>query len=147
VPEEPGKSNHWMPERLGRYEIVRQLGKGAMGVVFEGRDPNIGRRVAIKTARRDFLEKSGRADEMMARFLREARAAGSLSHPNIVTVYDAAEEEGVAYIAMEYLEGTDLHRLIADKRRMGVDEAVEVVATVCVALAHAHEHGVVHRDG
>ena len=99
------------PTKLGRYKIVKELGKGAMGVVYEGKDPNIGRRVAIKTARRDVLESSGRADEMMERFLREAQAAGGLNHPNIITIYDAGEEQGMAYIAMEYLEGGDLEGL------------------------------------
>lgn len=133
-------------QRLGRYEIVRELGRGAMGVVYEGRDPNIGRRVAIKTARRDVMESSTRADELMARFLREARAAGSLSHPNIVTIYDADEENGVAYIAMEFLDGTDLHKLIEQKRRFTTEQVLAITSTVCRALAHAHEHGVVHRD-
>lgn len=133
-------------ERLGRYEIVRELGRGAMGVVYEGRDPNIGRRVAIKTARRDVMESSTRADELMARFLREARAAGSLSHPNIVTIYDADEENGVAYIAMEFLDGTDLHKLIEQKRRFTTEQVLGITSTVCRALAHAHAHGVVHRD-
>jgi len=134
------------PEKLGRYEITGFLGKGAMGVVYEGRDPNIGRRVAIKTARRDVLEGSGQADEMMERFLREARAAGSLNHPNIVTVYDADEQDGTAYIAMEFIEGSDLQKAIEQKRRYSPEEVVGICATICDALHHAHEHGVVHRD-
>lgn len=93
------------PKSLGRYEIVGELGRGAMGVVYEGRDPNIGRRVAIKTARRDVLAASHMAEELMERFLREAKAAGALNHPNIITIYDADEEDGIAYIAMEFLEG------------------------------------------
>lgn len=135
-----------MPERLGRYEIVRELGKGAMGVVYEGRDPNIGRRVAIKTARRDVLEASAHAGEMMARFLREARAAGSLSHPNIITIYDADEQEGIAYIAMEFLEGGDLRDLIDSRRAMDPAGIAELGAAICDALACAHARGVVHRD-
>ena len=134
------------PKKLGRYEIVRELGKGAMGVVYEGLDPNIGRRVAIKTARRDVMESSGRADEMMERFLREAKAAGKLNHPNIITIYDADEEDGMAYIAMEFLEGGDLQDLIGSKRRMQPEEVVATCATVCEALATAHENGIVHRD-
>ena len=135
-----------MPERLGRYEIVRELGKGAMGVVYEGKDPNIGRRVAIKTARRDVMQATGMGDEMMKRFLREAQAAGALNHPNIITIYDAAEENDIAYIAMEYLEGGDLADLIEGKRRLGVDEIIEIGAAVCDALDVAHRAGVVHRD-
>ena len=134
------------PTRLGRYEIVRELGKGAMGVVYEGRDPNINRRVAIKTARRDVMEASGMADEMMVRFLREAQAAGALNHPNIITIYDAGEEEGVAYIAMEFIEGGDLRDQLASKRRLSCEEIVEMGATLCEALAVAHEVGIVHRD-
>ncbi|MDQ1256513.1 MAG: Protein kinase, partial [Candidatus Hydrogenedentes bacterium] len=135
-----------LPERLGRYKIVRELGKGAMGIVYEGVDPNIGRRVAIKTARRDVMEATGRADEMMERFLREAKAAGGLSHPNIITIYDAGEEDSMAYIAMEYLEGGDLFDYMEQKKRFTPEEAVEIAATVCEALAVAHDSGIVHRD-
>lgn len=135
-----------MPARLGRYEIVRQLGRGAMGVVYEGLDPNIGRRVAIKTARRDVLETSGRADEMIERFLREAKAAGGLNHAHIITIYDAGEQDGTAYIAMEYIEGSDLQKTIGQRSRFSSEETVALGATVCEALAHAHDNGVVHRD-
>ena len=134
------------PKKLGRYEIVRELGKGAMGVVYEGRDPNIGRRVAIKTARRDVLERSPAAAEMLERFLREAKAAGALSHPNIITIYDADEEEGMAYIAMEFLEGGDLRDLIEERRKLEPEEIAEIGATICEALAAAHDQGVIHRD-
>jgi len=139
-------ANVEMPQKLGRYEIVRVLGKGAMGVVYEGRDPNINRRVAIKTARRDIMEASGMADEMMERFLREARAAGVLNHPNIITIYDADEQDGVAYIAMEYIEGGDLLDAIQRRQSYRMDEIAEIGATVCEALAAAHDQGVVHRD-
>jgi len=135
-----------MPEKLGRYEVVRELGKGAMGVVYEGKDPNIGRRVAIKTARREVVEASGMADEMMERFLREAQAAGALNHPNIITIYDAAEENGMAYIAMEFLEGGDLGDIIESKRKLSMEEIVEIGANICEALEVAHSQGVVHRD-
>lgn len=135
-----------MPDHLGRYKIIRELGKGAMGIVYEGLDPNIGRRVAIKTARRDVLESSAHADEMMERFLREARAAGALNHPNIITIYDADEEEGIAYIAMEFLEGGDLRNLIEDRRNISPESIAEIGADICEALACAHDHGVVHRD-
>jgi serine/threonine-protein kinase len=135
-----------MPQRLGRYTVVRELGKGAMGVVYEGRDPNIERRVAIKTARRDVMASSGMADEMMERFLREARAAGALNHPNIITIYDAGEENGIAYIAMEFLEGGDLREVIDERRRLDVPEIVDIGAQVCDALAAAHEKGIIHRD-
>jgi len=134
------------PKKLGRYEIVRELGKGAMGVVYEGRDPNIGRRVAIKTARRDVMAASTMADEMMKRFLREAQAAGALNHPNIITIYDADEEGGMAYIAMEFLEGHDLRKTIEDRNRFSVEDIARMGATICEALAAAHDQGIVHRD-
>ncbi|MBI2435229.1 MAG: serine/threonine protein kinase [Candidatus Hydrogenedentes bacterium] len=134
------------PKKLGRYEVVAELGKGAMGVVYEGRDPNIGRRVAIKTARRDVMESTGMADEMMVRFLREAQAAGALNHPNIITIYDADEEDGIAYIAMEFLEGGNLRDLIDAKKKLDVTQIVEIGATLCEALAVAHDNGIVHRD-
>lgn len=134
------------PKTLGRYEIVRELGKGAMGIVYEGRDPNIGRRVAIKTARRDVLEASGRANELMERFLREARSAGALNHPNIITIYDAGEQDGITYIAMEFLEGGDLEDYMAKNKNIPPEKAVHIVATLCEALAVAHRQGIVHRD-
>jgi serine/threonine protein kinase len=133
-------------EKLGRYEIVRELGRGAMGVVYEGYDPVVGRRVAVKTARRDVIDSSTRADELMERFLREARAAGALSHPNIVTIYDAGEENGVAYIAMEFLDGTDLQKLLEQNRKFPVERVLEITSTICAALSHAHANGVIHRD-
>ena len=135
-----------IPARLGRYEITRELGKGAMGVVYEGLDPNIGRRVAIKTARRDVLDASGYADELMARFLREAKAAGVLSHPNIVTVFDADEQEGLAYIAMEFLEDQDLRQTLDQRGALPTEEVVRIIACVCRGLGHAHVKGIVHRD-
>jgi serine/threonine-protein kinase len=135
-----------MPSRLGRYEIIRELGKGAMGIVYEGRDPNIGRRVAIKTARKDVVAASGMAAEMMERFLREARAAGALTHPNIITIYDADEEDGITYIAMEFIQGGNLADVIRNRSRLGFDEIVDYGATIALALAAAHDAGIIHRD-
>lgn len=134
------------PERLGRYEIIRELGKGAMGVVYEGRDPSLGRTVAIKTARRDVIERSGLAQEMMERFLREAKSAGMLNHPNIITIYDVGEEAGMAYIAMEFLVGRDLNTLIDQQKRFDVKQVVDYGVQICEALACAHDQGVYHRD-
>jgi serine/threonine protein kinase len=135
-----------MPSRLGRYEIIRELGKGAMGIVYEGRDPNIGRRVAIKTARKDVVAASGMAAEMMERFLREARAAGALTHPNIITIYDADEEDGITYIAMEFIQGGNLADVIRNRSRLGYDQIVDYGATIALALAAAHDAGIIHRD-
>lgn len=135
-----------MPKHIGRYEIVREIGKGAMGIVYEGRDPVIGRRVAIKTARKDIVETGGRGPEIMERFLREARAAGTLSHPNIITIFEADEDKGLAYIAMEYIESGTLRDLITQKRRLDPERIVAIGAAICSALALAHDQGIVHRD-
>lgn len=135
-----------IPAKIGRYEIICVLGKGAMGVVYEGRDPHINRRVAIKTARKDVLESSGMAEEMLIRFLREAQAAGALTHPNIITIYDAGEEGDMAYIAMEYIEGHDLRHEIAHRHALDIADIVDIGANVAEALAAAHNNGVIHRD-
>ncbi|HRZ83346.1 MAG TPA: serine/threonine-protein kinase, partial [Candidatus Hydrogenedentes bacterium] len=135
-----------LPEKLGRYTIVRVLGKGAMGVVYEGRDPNIGRRVAIKTARGELLGSREDQAELLERFLREARAAGILNHPNIITIYDVGEEDGTAFIAMEYVEGQSLEDHISSRCRFPLAESVELVAQIAEGLACAHDQGIVHRD-
>lgn len=135
-----------IPEKLGRYPIVRVLGRGAMGVVYEGRDPNIGRRVAIKTARAELLGSREDQAELLERFLREARAAGILNHPNIITIYDVGEEDGTAFIAMEFVEGQSLEEHIASRRRFPLAESVELIAQIAEGLACAHEQGIVHRD-
>jgi serine/threonine protein kinase len=132
------------PEKLGRYQIVRELGRGAMGVVYEATDPNIGRTVALKTIRVDAVTIN--AEELSRRFKNEARAAGRLNHPNIVTVYDAGEEDGVLYIAMELLEGHTLQALLAERHRLRESEAIDLVRQVCAGLHFAHEKGIVHRD-
>ena len=134
------------PQKLGRYEIVRELGKGAMGIVYEGLDPVIDRRVAIKTARLDIMQISGRAQEMMERFLREAHAAGALNHPGIVTIYDAAEENGIAYIAMEYFDSGSLLDHVKKRGPFSPEQIVAIGVTTCRALHVAHEAGVIHRD-
>jgi len=130
--------------KLGRFEIVRELGRGAMGIVYEARDPVIGRRVAIKTVKADVAE--GVSSEVLERFHREASAAGTLSHQNIVTIYDVGEQEGVVYIAMEFLEGQPLDRILAERRSLPVQECVDIAAKVLDGLSHAHQHGIVHRD-
>jgi tRNA A-37 threonylcarbamoyl transferase component Bud32 len=138
---------HTMPvTHIGRYEIVETLGRGAMGVVYLARDPLIGRKVALKTLRIDLDAEM--ADEFRERFLREAQAAGRLSHPGIVTIHDVGEdrESGVLYIAMEYIEGRDLKQILASGHRFRPSEAARIVADVAVALDYAHQMGVIHRD-
>jgi len=134
------------PERIGRYEIIDTLGRGAMGVVYLARDPLIGREVALKTLRVDLDDEM--AGEFRERFFREAQAAGRLNHPGIVTVHDVGEDtsSGLVYIAMEYVHGRDLKQLLAEGRRFRPAEAARIVADVAVALDYAHGMGVVHRD-
>jgi serine/threonine-protein kinase len=131
-------------QTVGRYEIIGELGRGAMGVVYKAKDPTIGRTVALKTLRLDVhgLE----AGEMVRRFQNEARAAGLLNHPNIVTIYDAGEHEGIFYIAMELMEGTTLHELLHEKHILPADEVVHLAHEICKGLDYAHSHGIVHRD-
>jgi eukaryotic-like serine/threonine-protein kinase len=131
---------------LGRYEIERELGKGAMGVVYLGRDPKINRVVAIKAIA--LAEEFGEEDlvEARARFFREAEMAGRLNHPAIVTVYDAGEDQGLAYIAMEYLRGQHLSHFTDSTRLLPADKVLGLVARVADALHYAHRQNVVHRD-
>lgn len=132
--------------RLGRYEIERELGKGAMGVVYMGRDSKIGRVVAIKT-----MELSREFDpqelaEVKSRFFREAETAGRLSHPNIVTIYDAGEEQELAYIAMEFVKGQDLIPYTRPGHLLPLAKTLEMMADIADALAYAHDNQVIHRD-
>ncbi|HEV2022193.1 MAG TPA: protein kinase [Terriglobales bacterium] len=131
-------------DHVGRYKIIGEVGKGAMGVVYKATDPTIGRTVALKTMRLD--AHGSESEEMLQRFRNEAKAAGVMNHGNIVTIYDAGEQDGVFYIAMECIEGVTLHRLLADKRVIAVDKVVEYSRQVCAGLDYAHSHGVVHRD-
>ena len=131
---------------LGRYEIEKELGKGAMGVVYLGRDPKINRVVAIKTMA---LSQEFEADELVEvkeRFFREAETAGRLNHANIVTMFDAGEEHDLAYIAMEFLKGKDLVPYSKQGNLMPLPRVMSIVARVADALSYAHENNVVHRD-
>jgi predicted Ser/Thr protein kinase len=131
---------------LGRYEIKKELGKGAMGIVYLGVDPKINRTVAIKTMR--FEEGLGEKEmkELKDRFFREAQAAGNLTHPHIVKIYDAGEEQDIAYIAMELLKGDDLKKWTTKGNLLPVPKVLEYVAHAADALAYAHKNGIVHRD-
>jgi len=135
-----------IPRRIGKYEIVREIGKGAMGVVYEGYDPLIKRKVAIKTARKDLSVSASIADEIFIRFTREAVMAGQIQHPNVVTIYDMGDENGLAYIVMEYIEGEDLKSLITQKKIWSIDEIFKIANATCSALNETHKHGIVHRD-
>jgi len=130
---------------LGRYEIERELGRGAMGVVYLGRDPAIARTVAIKTLNYQAFE-GEELQALKSRFFREAEAAGRLSHPAIVTVYDVGEEADLAYIAMDYARGRPLSEFGRAGRLLPLATVLEVVAQVADALAYAHEQRIIHRD-
>jgi len=132
---------------LGRYEIIGELGKGAMGLVYLARDPLIGRQLALKTFRLGFSAKDADAEQFKARFLREAQSAGILSHPNIVTIHDVVvEDDGDFFIAMEYVKGTDLKLLMQRQGRLDIRFVVDLVAQIAEGLDYAHSKGVVHRD-
>ncbi|MEZ5358328.1 MAG: serine/threonine-protein kinase [Candidatus Zixiibacteriota bacterium] len=133
-------------EHLGRYKVVGALGKGAMGTVFKGIDPAINRPVALKTIRLDFVADENELNELRDRLFREAQAAGKLSHPNIVTIYDVGSEGSLQYIAMEYLEGQNLEELIKRKVQFSYKILANIIAQICDALDYAHNQGIVHRD-
>ena len=133
-----------MISQLGRYNIIGELGQGAMGTVYKAVDPLIDRVVAIKTINLSLA--LDEKDEYESRFYQEAKAAGRLSHPNIVTIYDVGKSGEIAYIAMEFLQGRELRDILNDGKRMPVEQVINVVAQVAQGLAYAHEHGIVHRD-
>ncbi|WBY01749.1 serine/threonine-protein kinase [Ramlibacter tataouinensis] len=132
-------------KKLGRYELVRVLGKGAMGVVYEGRDPNLDRRVALKTIMVDGLSGDAAA-EYESRFRTEARSAARLQHPNIVTVHDSDRDGDTAFLVMEYIQGEDLKQHLDRGKRHSLGEALRLLHDLLAALEFAHRQGVVHRD-
>ncbi|MEE9442429.1 MAG: serine/threonine-protein kinase [candidate division Zixibacteria bacterium] len=133
-------------ESLGRYKVTGVLGKGAMGTVFKGVDPAIDRPVALKTIRLDFVSDEKELSELRDRLFREAQAAGKLSHPNIVTIYDVGSEGTMQYIAMECLEGQVLEDLINKKVQFSYKIIANIIIQICNALNYAHEQGIIHRD-
>jgi len=133
-------------EQIGRYRILDELGRGATGVVYRAQDPAIGRVIAIKTIRlSDFTDETER-DRLRERLFREAQSAGILSHPNIVTIYDIAEEGGLAYIFMEYVDGPPLERILNSQEALGKDVELSIFRQTATALDYAHRKGIVHRD-
>jgi len=133
------------PWLLGRYEIVAELGKGAMGVVYRAHDPMLNRILAIKTINTEEAGHEGMA-EYEARFYTEAKAAGGLNHPNIIIIYDIGKSGHLVYMAMEYIEGKELREMLAEGKPIAVAQAVDIAAQVGEGLAYAHQHQVVHRD-
>jgi len=131
---------------LGRYEIISELGKGAMGTVYLGKDPKINRQVAIKTMALSQEFKPEELEEVKSKFFHEAEIAGMLNHPNIVTIFDAGDEQDLAYIAMEFLDGIDLSPYTKKGKLLPLITTLKIVANVAEALQYAHGHGVIHRD-
>ncbi len=129
-------------ERIGKYQIQKVLGRGGMGTVYEAIDPLINRKVAIKTMIPGLAESA----DLRARFLREAQAAGGLQHRNIVTVYDLGEDRGQPFIAMEFIEGTDLEKVVQNREPLTVEWKMDVLRQICEGLGYAHRNGIVHRD-
>ncbi len=138
--------NGHSPAMLGRYKVLKELGRGAMGVVYLGKDPTIQRFVAIKTMRLDEIDDEEQLQNFKARFFREAESTGRMSHPNIVTIYDAGEEQNLGFIAMELLEGTPLKQYARKPNLLPPKDVLLMLATVADALDYAHQQGVVHRD-
>ncbi|MBI3902278.1 MAG: protein kinase [Nitrosomonadales bacterium] len=134
-----------MISNLGRYEIIEELARGAMGIVYKARDPLIDRLVAVKTINLQILPPAEKA-EYAARFYQEAKAAGHLNHRNIVTIHDLGESEDVAYIAMELMEGRELKVAMDGMRRLSTEEVLNIAIQVADGLFHAHQRGIVHRD-
>jgi serine/threonine protein kinase len=132
-------------DRIGRYKIVRELGRGAMGVVYLATDPTIGRQVAIKTIRLGEVSNAEERTRLRERLFREARSAGVLSHPGIVTIYDMQAQDDIAFIAMEYVNGPTLDQLISGQP-LPPDRMFAILGQTAVALDYAHQKGIVHRD-
>src|SRR3984957_8650002 len=133
------------PKVIGRYEIVEELGRGAMGSVFKARDPAVGRIVALKTIHTTALE-GAQSEEYRTRFYREARASGVLAHPGIVPVFDVGDDAGVPFLVMEFVEGRNLADVIKKGERYTLDRVSEIVQQIAEALGYAHRQGVIHRD-
>ncbi len=133
-------------ESIGRYKIEAELGRGAMGVVFRALDPAIGRTVAIKTIRLPDFADPAEHDRLRNRLLHEARSAGVLSHPGIVTIYDVAEADDLAYIAMEFVNGPTLEEVLSHAQPPDAATIFRVLRETAAALDYAHKKGIVHRD-
>jgi len=135
-----------LPKKIGRYQILEKIGGGGMGVVYKARDPNIGRLVALKVIKLSLDNGSEESKEIRERFRREAATAGVLQHNNIVTVYDAGDDKGTPYLAMEYVEGETLDRLAEPGETLPIEKVNSIIRQVAEGLDYAHQKGVVHRD-
>jgi len=142
---EPEDVSRVMPT-LGRYEIIEQIGRGAMGIVYKGRDPKLHRLTAIKTIR--FIDEfdEDQAEKVKEQFYREAEVVAKLSHSNIVTIYDVGEDLDLSYLAMEYLDGEGLDKYTKTGNLLPIRKCIDIISQVCDALEYAHKHDIVHRD-
>jgi serine/threonine-protein kinase len=133
-------------EQVGRYLILGELGRGAMGVVYKAQDPAIGRIVAIKSIRLNELTEESERDRLRERLFREAQSAGILSHPGIVTIYDIFEEAGLAYIFMEFVNGPPFEKMLGSEQTPDKDTLLSILRQIASALDYAHRKGIIHRD-
>jgi serine/threonine-protein kinase len=133
-------------EKIGRYQVLEEVGRGAMGVVYKAQDPAIGRQIAVKSIRLNEMTDPAERDRLRDRLFREAQSAGILSHPGIVTIYDIAEENGLAYIFMEFVNGPSLEKLLASDQPPDKDSLLSIFRQTAAALDYAHKKGIVHRD-
>lgn len=131
-----------MKKKLGKYEILGVLGRGSMGVVYKGLDPEINKLVAIKTMNQKVVEQP----DMQERFHREGTILGQLNHKNIISVYSVGEDDDIIYIAMEYLEGTSLERMLQRKKKLALRRSMEIITQVCDGVGAAHRQNIIHRD-
>ncbi|MBL4763197.1 MAG: protein kinase [Gammaproteobacteria bacterium] len=134
------------PEKIGKYEVVRQIGEGTMGVVFEAYDPFVQRTVAIKVAAPENFDANMSTDEYLATFFSEVHTAGSMHHPQVISVFDAGTDGDLAYIVMEYIKGETLEEYISGDKTMTVEKVVDVIFQCCKGLEYVHKQGVIHRD-
>ncbi|MDC3237458.1 serine/threonine protein kinase [bacterium] len=132
--------------KLGRYEVLEQIGRGAMGIVYKGKDPILNRLTAIKTIRFSDEFDEDKVDVIKTHFYREAEVVAKLSHPNIVTIYDVGEDLDLSFLAMEYLQGESLEKYTSQGNLFSVKKCLEIIAQVCDALEYAHTHDIIHRD-
>ncbi|TFH64050.1 MAG: CHASE2 domain-containing protein, partial [Candidatus Zixiibacteriota bacterium] len=139
-------STEGQPVSFGRYQVIEPLGMGAMGTVYKGKDPSIDRLVALKTIRLDAIADPSEINELKERLLREAKAAGNLSHPNIVTIYDFGLQGNLQYIAMEYIDGYTLESVLKRNLHLNYRIIASTIIQVCSALEYAHKMGIIHRD-
>lgn len=133
-------------KNIGKYKITSILGKGAMGIVYKALDPDINREVAVKTIRFDLVSEEGDREEMMERFMREAQAAGKLTHSNIITIYDVGREKDMTYIVMQLIEGKSLQKVISSGEKISTQAVIQLMDQLCKALDYAHDNGIIHRD-